>query len=87
MLTKSAVDIVLNIWSKAAIPTAHTSDIAERILNGNAEWQCLKKAKNRRTETQCKKEEEFSSYLDNLYDIAHANVHEHINLFLGNVPV
>ena len=42
----------------------------------HAEWQCLKKAKYRRIETQCKKKEEFSNYPDNLYDIAHASVHE-----------
>ena len=71
---KSTADIVLHIWSKAAIPTSHRSDIIKRILKVHAEWQCLKKAKNRRTETQCQKENNFSSCLDNLYDVAHADV-------------
>ena len=65
------VSEILTIWQKAAIPTAYSYHIENRLLKVHQQWQCLSKAKNRRSEKQISNEIAFSSKIDKLFDIAH----------------
>lgn len=62
---------VLGFWQKAGIPTARSYDAELRLLKVHTEWQCLKKAINRRTEKQISNEEQFNLKLNEIFDIAH----------------
>lgn len=91
-LTESARTTVLEVlsfWQKAAIPTARSYDIEKRLLRVHAEWQCLKKAKNRRTLKQISNEAQFSSKLEQLFDVSHQDAETRTELkedleFLAN---
>lgn len=68
-----AVNKVVSFWQEAKIPTKpvqHTIKKLEKYVNS---YKLLKKNKNRTTENQKQKEEEFLVNLDNLFDIAHDN--------------
>lgn len=64
-------------WDKARLPIQIESRCVEKVLALYQEWNNLKKHKTRLSNRV--KEEEFSSKLENLFDIAHGNVLEDID--------
>jgi hypothetical protein len=74
------VSEVCGFWKKAGIPTALSYDVEKRILKTHAEWQCLKKTINRRTQKQISNESQFCSNLDKLFDIAHQDAQQRTEL-------
>jgi hypothetical protein len=78
--SEQTVKEVLKCWVKAGIPTARSYDITSRLLKVHAEWQGLKKAINRRTDKQISNEQDFSSRLDSIFDIAHQDAERLIKI-------
>lgn len=76
-------DAILEVWSKARIPTKHKPDVVNKIEYLFREWEKLKKNKEnkaKRSESLERKENEWKSGLDDLFDIAHANSLEMIKI-------
>ncbi|GBM93677.1 hypothetical protein AVEN_238122-1 [Araneus ventricosus] len=70
----------LIFWDKARIPTTATPHCVEEILKMYNHWRNLQKSACRRLETQEENERNFTSDLNNLFDIAHANALEIIKI-------
>ena len=68
-----AAEETLNFWERARIPTRQQYHIINKIKEQHKQWQGLKKSATRRTQTQQMKENAFTSVLDDLFDIAHAD--------------
>lgn len=69
-------DTVMVFWRQAFIPTKQRKNVKIKVNSLVAEWLALQKNTLRGGETQRKKEAEFVEKLDDLFDIAHANVLE-----------
>lgn len=69
-------DTVMVFWRQAFIPTKHRGDVKKKVHSLVAEWLAIQKNTLRGGETQRKREAEFIAKLDDLFDIAHANVLE-----------
>ncbi|GBN77624.1 hypothetical protein AVEN_151302-1 [Araneus ventricosus] len=70
----------LIFWEKARIPTRATLHCAEKIMKIYNHWRNLQKSACRRSETQEENERNFTSDINNLFDIAHANALEIIKI-------
>ncbi|GBN97250.1 hypothetical protein AVEN_71305-1, partial [Araneus ventricosus] len=70
----------LIFWEKARIPTRATPHCVEKIMTMYNHWRNLQKSACRRSETQEENERNFTSDLNNLFDIAHANALEIIKI-------
>lgn len=73
----STACVVLALWKKANIPTRLKKHVVNKILQYFTEWQKLKKNKAnkaKRSERIQQKEQEWQTKLEDLFDIAHANV-------------
>jgi len=64
---------LLSFWAKARIPTRQKYHIINKVKEHHLKWQGLKKAATRRTEKQKQNEDLFTSVLDDLFDVAHAD--------------
>lgn len=74
---------VLDIWSKARIPTRLKKHVVEKVENMFKEWQNLKKNKEnkaKRSDSLKEREDTWMRNLDELFDIAHADALEMINI-------
>ena len=69
---KTTTELV-QFWQKARIPTRQEYHIISKIKQQHQIWQGLKKAASRRTEKQQNNEDNFTSVLDDLFDVAHAD--------------
>ena len=67
-------------WEKARIPVQEIQHCIYKLEKLYYEWRTVQKNSTKRTECQIKKEVVFTSKLDDLFDIAHANA---LNM-LGN---
>ena len=70
---------LLPFWERACIATRHLPDIIDKVETTHTSYIKLKKNKNRRSKTQIEHEKAFTTSLDNLFDIAHADALETAN--------
>lgn len=75
-----AVKEVEVLWEKARIPTRKFQRSIEKLELLYQEWKALQKSCKRQNQQQGKKEKDFLNKLDDLFDIAHANALEMINI-------
>lgn len=64
---------VIIFWEKARIPTQEMKNCIPKLETMYQEWRQLQKHAGRSSEAQKKKEANFISKLEDLFDIAHAN--------------
>ena len=70
----TVVQEVQEFWDRAGIPTAEKHHSISKVELIFKQWRLLLKGRNRRSQPQLHKERVFTEALDNLFDIAHANV-------------
>ncbi|XP_069676192.1 zinc finger protein 184-like isoform X2 [Periplaneta americana] len=70
------VDEVIIFWQKAHIPTRKRRHCISKLESLYSEWRNLQKSANKKSEQQRQKEKSFTSKLNDLFDIAHANALE-----------
>lgn len=76
-----AVDEVFIFWKKARLPTRQSQNCVAKLLKLYQEWDKIRKNSNRKaSKQQVMKEANFCETLDDLFDIAHANALEIINI-------
>ena len=68
-----AIDKTSGFWSKARIPTRAFHHCQAKLEKDFEAWRLLKKNSARTTTTQKANETAFTSKLDDLFDIAHAD--------------
>ena len=73
------VEKVIEFWNQARIPIHHKQDCIKKVIGLFEKWKGIKKNAGRQTKTQKKKEADFKSMFENLFDIAHANALEMIS--------
>lgn len=61
-------------WRKARIPTRTEQKCVTKLEDLYQEWRNLQKSEYRKSEAQMKKNTQFISKLDDLFDVANANV-------------
>lgn len=66
------IDEVRALWNKSSIPTQQPKHCIEKFEKIHASWLLLKKNKGRSSQSQRQREQLFTSNLDKLFDIAHA---------------
>lgn len=83
-----AVDEAILFWEKAKIPIKEKHRCAEKLKKLYEEWRNIKKNSSRKTESQKKKESEFETKINRLFDIAHSNADKMLSkegqMFLHN---
>ena len=77
------------IWEKARIPTKKTQHSITKLESLYNDWRALQRNSTRRSKLQEKQEQDFLDKMDNLFDIAHADALQLIQieedkLFLEN---
>ena len=77
---KETIKEVTPFWNKARIPTRAEQHLIKKLKNLVEKYQNVKINKKRETVTQRKKEAEFKAVLDKLFDIAHAEALEMIEI-------
>lgn len=70
---RKTADSLHRIWTAEGITTKYLPGIVRHVQAIHSTWQGLKKSKNRKSSTNTKNQDEFSSTLGELFDIAHAN--------------
>ncbi len=70
---------MIEFWNQARIPIHHKQDCIKKVIGLFEKWKGIKKNAGRQTKTQKKKEADFKSMFENLFDIAHANALEMIS--------
>jgi len=68
-----AISTTFQFWSKARIPVRSVQRCQDKLEKEYETWRLLKKNAARVSATQKGREEAFSSKLDDLFDIAHAD--------------
>ena len=68
-----ANDELYLLRSKTAIPTVFRANVIKKLKNLRYKWLLLKKNKGRLSEAQKTREQEFNNQLDILFDVAHAD--------------
>lgn len=63
---------VVQFWERARIPTKPQQHAIKKMESLFGEYKCLKKHKDRKTDTQRTNEDKFCDKFDDLFDIAHA---------------
>jgi len=66
------IDKILVFWKKANIPVKYKQDAIKKLESMFYAWKDLKKHQSRKSKIHSKKEDDFTSNLQNLFDIAHA---------------
>lgn len=74
---KLVVREVKVFWDKARLPIQKENRCIDKLLSLHQEWTELQKHKTR--PTNLRREEDFSSQLQNLFDIAHGNINEKVD--------
>jgi hypothetical protein len=70
--SESTVEQVMTIWNKFCVPTCRKDNAITKLEKLYKEWTTVKKNKNRKSELQTSKEDEFCLKMNNLFDIANA---------------
>lgn len=71
---------VVQFWERARIPTKPQQHAIKKMESLFAEYKCLKKHKDRKTDTQRTNEDKFREKFDDLFDIAHAEAMTRITI-------
>jgi len=71
---------VMIFWEKARIPTQELKNCIPKLEYLYRTWRQLQKHGGRTSETHKKNEVDFTSKLDDLFDIAHANAFDMISI-------
>lgn len=74
------MEMTLKFWHKARIPVREPQHCQSKLEREFEEWRLLKKNAARTSATQKAKEAVFSSKLDDLFDVAHANALDMITI-------
>lgn len=69
----ATVEEIAKFWHKARIPIRDAQNCQTKLERSFEEWRLLKKNKGRQSLSQQSREAEFTSRLDDLFDIAHAD--------------
>ena len=69
----ATVKEIAKFWHKARIPIRDAQNCQTKLERSFEEWRLLKKNKGRQSLSQRSREAEFTSRLDDLFDIAHAD--------------
>ena len=69
----NAVDEVIQVWQAANIPTMQKRNAVAKLKSLYDKYGLVHKNKGRRTDRQIEIEQDFTSYLDKLFDVAHAD--------------
>lgn len=75
-----ALQEVMVFWEKARIPTQEIKNCIPKLETLYQEWRQLQKNARRSRESDKKKEADFKLKLEDLFDIAHANVLDLISI-------
>ena len=75
-----AVQEAIIFWEKSRIPTRDVKHCISKLEALYDEWRQIQKHAGRTTSSHMEKESAFQSKLDDLFDIAHADAMERINL-------
>ena len=78
--SKLVIEEVTIFWNKARIPTRDVQHCIKKVEVLYQTWAGLQKNWKRRTESQLRKEENFVHEFDNLFDIAHQNALQYMNI-------
>lgn len=70
-------DSVIIFWRQAAIPTRKVQHVKDKVLALHEQWKKLQKNEKTSGAAHKEREIEFSDKLDDLFDIAHANLGKH----------
>ncbi|GBM75036.1 hypothetical protein AVEN_213330-1 [Araneus ventricosus] len=73
-VSKVTIAEITKFWMRARIPMHDPQQCQKKLEKLFEEWRLVKKNKKHKTPNQKAKEHAFSSKLDNLFDIAHADV-------------
>lgn len=68
------------LWNKARIPIRAVNKCVSKVESLYLEWRALQKNCKRQTLVQQNREKDFVEKLDDLFDIAHANALDMINI-------
>ena len=71
---------VVQFWERARIPTKPQQHAIKKMESLFGEYKCLKKHKDRKTDTQRTNEDKFRDKFDDLFDIAHAEAMTRITI-------
>ena len=78
LLLRPSANLVIKevevFWKKVRIPPKKLQHSIERVESLYKEWKNFQKNRKRRTELQKKRDLDFLDMLDDLFDIAHADV-------------
>ena len=69
----STIDELYLLWSKATIPTVFKANAIKKLKNLHYKWLLLKMNKERYSEAQKTREQEFKNQLDMLFDVVQAD--------------
>ena len=71
--THATIDELYLWWSKATIPTIFRPSVIKKLKNLHYKWLLLKKNKERSSEAQKTRKQDFNNQLHKLFDVAHAD--------------
>ena len=77
------VEKIILFWEKARIPTQRKDHVAEKVMELFTEWANLKKNKEnkkKRSSQPIENKSNFNKRLDSLFDVAHKNALELIQI-------
>jgi len=74
------IDKIEEFWKRAFIPVHYKQHSVKKLETLFMQWKGLKKNSSRKTETQKKNEEQFTECFNDLFDIAHANAMDLMNI-------
>jgi hypothetical protein len=80
---EAAVTVIKEVqlfWNKARIPMRRSDHAVAKLEDLIQKWEGLKKNKSRRTATQVTNEEAFSETFSDLFDVAHQDAMQMINI-------
>ena len=74
------IEEVVEVWSRAAIPTIIHCHIVTKLEKFDQQWRLLKKNKSRQSTSQREREAKFCNEIDLLFDIAPQDANEKIRI-------
>ena len=69
----ATVDEILEVWTKAFIPTTLKRNVIDKLEEWHSRWLLLNKNKGRVSEAQKEREKQYAKQLDVVFDISHTN--------------
>ena len=78
--SRHTIEEVVEVWSRAAIPTIIHCHIVTKLEKFDQQWRLLKKNKSRQSSSQRDREAKFCNEIDLLFDIAPKDANEKIRI-------